>query len=285
MDKSLLFLEQIKYNLGYVDFDIIYKSICDLPDKAVPIAKIKKGTAIDRVRINKKGEVFNSITEINYITDNGVLDKLKFGRANKSKQAIFYGAIESTEIPQQRIVSYFETSEILHDLDKHDNIEEIFTVSRWIVKEDFDVIEMIFSDDAIKVSSDTKESYEIQLSRLTDESLKEHHIAQLRFFSNEFAKVEIDTPGDYKISAAYVDYLWNKTSFKGVTYPSVQLAYKGQNIALKPEYVDKYLDLEIVCMCKFERRNKINLPIEPCFKIVTDFGIDKKNFVWADYNE
>jgi hypothetical protein len=285
MHKSLQFLEQIMHNLHYVDYDIIYNVIRDMPDKAIPIAKIKKGAPIDRVRINKNGQIFNSISEINYITDSKVLESLEFGRANKAKQGVFYGAIESNEISQHRIVSYFETSEILKDLDKFDTIEEIFTVSRWIVKEEFQVIEMIFSDEAIKASIDTKSSYDFQLLKLADESLKEHYIAQLKFFSNEFAKVEIDTTDDYKISSAYINYLWDNTSFKGVTYPSVKSLYKGQNIALKPECVDKYLELELVCMCKFERKNNTDLPIEPCFKIATDFGIDKMNFKWEDYNE
>ena len=284
MYKSLLFLEQAKNNLRNIDYNIIYKAICDMPN-ALTKAKIRKGEAIDRVRINNCDNPFNSISDISYITDYKVLEKLEFGRANKEKQGIFYGAIESSEIRNQRIVSYFETSKIFSESDQYDTIEEVFTVSRWIVKEEFEVIQIVFSDETLTACKEIKEFHDYHLSFLKGNPYREYYLHQLRFISNEFSKVKIKTLDDYKISAAYANYIWNNTNIKGIIYPSVQSKYKGQNIALTPDCVDKYLELKLVCMCKFERRNNIDLPIKPPFKIVTDFGINKKKFIWENYFE
>jgi len=150
---TLTYLEQIRYNLEYADYNIICMSIADLRDKFVPTALLKKGWYIDRVRVNKNNEVFTNIEQVSYIHDQNVLENyVTFGRANEPKQAVFYGAIESPAIQEPRAVAYFETSELLKELDKHDNIEEIFTVSRWIILEDIEVIEIIFSDEALKVN-------------------------------------------------------------------------------------------------------------------------------------
>jgi hypothetical protein len=78
--------------------------------------------------------------------------------------------------------------------------------------------------------------------------------------------------------------MWNCEKFKlwGVTYPSVMNNYVGQNVALKPEAVDKYLTLEEVYMFKFERINKENLPIK-CIKLATDLGENQMKFKWKDF--
>ena len=150
---TLTYLEQVRHNLEYVDYDIVCKSIADLRDKFVPTALLKKGCYIDRVRINNNNEIFTNKEQVSYIHDKNILENyVTFGRANEPKQEIFYGAIESPEIQQPRIVAYFETSEILKELDKYDNIEEIFTLSRWRILEDIEIVEMIFSEEALKVS-------------------------------------------------------------------------------------------------------------------------------------
>ena len=107
---------------------------------------------------------------------------------------------------------------------------------------------------------------------------------QARFFSNEFARNDIGK-GEaykYKISAAYINYIWQKSHLKGITYPSVQTNYLGQNVALLPELVEKYLELVSVGMFKFEKKNGLYTPIDS-FRVATDLGKDKMDFQWYDY--
>jgi hypothetical protein len=107
---TLTFLEQIRHNLEYVDYEMICKSIADLKHKFVPTALLKKGCYIDRVRINTNSEVFSNIEQVSYIHDKDVLENyVNFGRANEPKQAVFYGAIVSPKVEHPRVVAYFET--------------------------------------------------------------------------------------------------------------------------------------------------------------------------------
>jgi hypothetical protein len=283
---SMTFLEQIKDNLEYVDYELIYQSIADLKDKSVPTALIKKDWFIDRVRINKPCEIFSNIEQVCYIHDQDVLEKhVGFGRANEPKQAVFYGSIISPQIKQPMVVAYFETSELLKELNKHENVEEVFTLSRWTILENIEVIEMIFSDEALKVNEYTRLSLEHQIKKYKHLPLADHYEHQMKFFSNEFARKDIGKEElfKYKITAAYSNYLWRNSHLKGITYPSIQSNYLGQNVALLPEIVDKYLKLECVGMFKFERINGQNMPID-CFKIATDLGDKQMNFSWQEYN-
>lgn len=289
MNYSLRFLDDVKDRLEFVPYEHIYQAIADMRDKFIPSAIIKKGAYIDRVRIHKKpDDKFYREADVSYIHDQDIIDKyIMFGRANKEKQAVFYGAIESPEIKQPRVVAYFETSPVLKELDKHDDIVEFFTVSRWRVMEDIEVVEMIFSDEALKVSQYANMSLENQLKNYRDLPLAAEYEEQGRFFSNEFARSDV-RPGEdykYKITSAYANYIWDQTHLKGITYPSVQSRYLGQNIALLPEIVDKALQLETpVGVFKFERTNKENLPID-CTEIAMDLGENNENFVWSAYDQ
>lgn len=287
MNSTLTFLNDVRDRLEYVPYEHIYQAIADMRDKFVPTAIIKKGAYIDRVRIHKNmNDFYHKEEEISYIHDKDIIEKyVGFGRANMEKQAVFYGAVVSPEIEQPRIVSYFETSPILKELEKHDNVVELFTVSRWRVLEDIEVAEMIFSDEALKVSAYAQMSLKNQLGNYKHLPLAKEYEEQGRFFSNEFARSDIRMGEDfkYKITSAYANYIWHKTHLKGITYPSVQSNYIGQNVALLPEVVDKALKLEPpVGVFKFERINGVNQPVDSTH-IAVDLGINNNAFVWKDY--
>lgn len=281
---SLNYLSQIRDNLEHVDFDLLKKSISDLRDKFVPVARLRKGYYIDRVRINKNGETFTRKDQINYITDPDTLEKyVGFGRANFPKQGIFYGAIPTPKIEYPRGTAYLETTDFFSCKPVADNFTEIFTSGRWIILEDIPVMEMIFSDEALKESEYAQASLKAQTEAIQNFKLKEHYIEQGKFFSNEFSRDDCKgIPDNYKISAAYSNYVWDNSDVKGVAYPSVRTDFKGQNVALLPELVDKYLKLEKVAMFKFERINGVNQPIDS-FKLATDLGKDQNDFQWFDY--
>ncbi|WP_343556322.1 hypothetical protein [Sphingobacterium sp.] len=287
MNDTLNFLTDVRDRLEYISYDQIYQAIVDMRDKFVPTAIIKKGAYIDRVRVHKKTtDVFSREEDVSYIHDKEIIKNfIGFGRANKEKQAIFYGAVESPKIKQPRIVAYFETSPILKELEKYHNISELFTVSRWRVLKDIEVVEMIFSDEALKVSNYTKISLEHQMQYYQHLLLAKEYEEQGRFFSNEFARSDV-RPGEdhkYKITSAYANFIWANTNLKGITYPSVQSAYLGQNVALLPEVVDTSLRLESpVGIFKFERIDGVNQPVD-CTHIAMDLGENNSAFVWQDY--
>lgn len=284
-NQTLTYLEQIRDNLEFVSYGTIYQKIAELRNKFIPTALLNKGWYIDRVRINKPGEIFTNSQQLSYVHDKDILDKyVDFGRANEPKQAVFYGSIYSHQIDQPLIVAYFETSEILKEIDKFDSIEEVFTLSRWTILEDIQVVEMIFSDQALEVNEYTQLSFKDQMTNYMHLPYASHYKEQGRFFSNEYARSDIKKQESfkYKITSAYSNYIWRNSHLKGITFPSVASRCLGQNVALLPELVDKYLKLEAVGMFKFEKKNGVHLPIS-CLKLATDLGKNCMNFNWYDY--
>ncbi|KLT64740.1 hypothetical protein [Pedobacter sp. BMA] len=286
MSPELAYLESLKNKLDTVTYKHVYDSIVQIPNKYVPSAILHINHYIDRVRINEGEKLFTNEQEVSYIHDPDVLSKyVDLGRSNAEHQAVFYGAIESLEIRQPRVVAYFETSKLFRNEEAlEDNIVELFTMSRWRIITEMEVVEMIFGKDAQKNSNYARTSVAEQMRRLPNEETKKYCQEQGEIFSEQFARKDVgeNESFKYKISSAYANYIWNRTSLKGITYPSVQSIYRGQNVALLPELVDKCLKLESVGVFKFERKNGYNLPVD-CIKVVTDFGKDNMNFTYVDY--
>lgn len=286
IDHELAFrnLEEVRNNLENIDFDyiveLIKNSLVKIPFST---AKLKPGMLIDRVRFNSPPEetLFKSEESVSYIKDKkAIADFLtEYGRANKPHEVIFYGAIESTKIPTQRVTAIFEKSELLESKDSVHLEGELYTLSRWEVIKEMEVVEVVFSDLAIKSNPDTKKAFEYHFNNIYNDPNREFFLRQLKFFSDEFAR-KINSDNDYKISVAYTDVALNHAGYSGIIYPSVKSDYKGQNVALKPSVIDNNLILKHVSTIRLHK-NK-----EKAFlnnhKYVSDFGVKNSKFTWSD---
>lgn len=238
-------------NLQEVSYDDIFNKLA-YELKIIPFvtAKLKKGNYIERGRINSPEEIFYSETDISYRTD--IENIKKYGRANCPKQSMFYGALKSDFIEYPRIVNLFEISGLFRDGDLISNGEFIFTVGKWKIKEDFEVVEIVFDKETIERIPDIKKAYEYHLNNIRQEFPEqvEEFENMLEFFSNEFAKKEISNDDDYKVSVVYTNMAINNRGHDGIIYPSVRTEGEGRNVVLPIEVVDKYLELEKVAMFK-----------------------------------
>ena len=291
MHPTLTYLEQIKHNLRFADYETIYQSILALHPKFVPTSLINEGHFIERARINYNGEVFTREDQVSYISDPHVIaEKVSFGRANLPKNSVFYGSIISPEIQLPRAVTYFETSSRVKELSLPGPFTEIFTVSRWRIKKTFQVAEIIYGEDykgkseyvrlALENQSKNLDTEILRLEKQSGVNYRDLFESQARFFCNEFSKTNIDAPDDYKISAAFSNYFFTLTPLKGVTYPSVPSGYQGQNVALTTETVDKHLVLEKVYQCKCVRLNNES-PLISVTDMVNEFGASNSDFQWV----
>ena len=285
MNVGIEYLSTLRNDLKDISYDKIYEIISEIKYKAVPTALLHSGRYINRVRINEEpNEIYSNIKKISYNSQAESVNKIDFGRANIPKQSIFYGSVD---LNNSLMTAYFETSQLQKNIDQYDNVEEVFTLGRWRVLSEIKILEKIFCKEALAVNEQVQQSFNAQLKKIKSKPLLfEYYKRQLEFFSDEFARNDIgrDESFKYKISSAYVNYMWNCEKFKllGVTYPSVMTDYIGQNVALKPEVVDEYLILEEVYMFKFERINKENLPIK-CIKLATELGKNQMEFKWKNF--
>jgi hypothetical protein len=236
--------------------EVSYDEIVDLLSNGIkripfPIAKLHKEHFIDRARKNENNKLYKHTDELSYIKDDYIIqNKLtKYGRANLPHQVMFYGALKTPYIQQERLTAIAESSDFFRNTQEKQFGKEYYTLSRWRIKEELQGIEIVFSDDALNNNEYIKKSYEKQKEFLINQKLTteeiDFYLDFLNFISNQFSK-RVNNHEEYKISVAYANIALSKPYNNFITYPSVQTEYWGENIALKPEIVDKYLE-PVIC--------------------------------------
>lgn len=264
MNQQLIFLQQIANQLQFADIDLICLAIKEMKNKPIPIAKVHTGHYIDRVTMHDKNFRAGNIQRLSYIKDSQILENKKvnceYGRANMPGESLFYGALFTEEIQHNRATAWSETTGMVFETNKN---EEYFTLSRWEIIEDFGIYECVFQSENHKPNTRVKESQTIQEEFLNniaanDSNLINDALEQLKFFSDQFAKrVNRKTPYEYKITASFTNNILNHNQNAGlvwgITYPSVQSALMGQNIALLPSAVHKFLKFKQANVLKAER--------------------------------
>lgn len=280
--KALNDLKKLSNNLETVDYshiiDLIANSIRFVP---ITLAKLHKGTFIDRVRMNKSDALFTKEADISYIKNKNVIDNCltEFGRANKPHEVMFYGAIESTQIDNQGVTALVETCDFIKDINSVCIKGQLFTISRWEVLEELTIAEMVFSDNALSVNPDTQKAFSFHNEKFKEHPMRELALLQLQFFCNQYAR-QIGTHEDYKISVAYTQLQLSKLDLAGITYPSVAAEYKGQNIVLKPKIVDEFLKLKGVCTKILYKNGSKSFAAN--HKCVSNIDADTSSFTWVD---
>lgn len=279
-------LEKITSELRNADLSkvsyqkVFYTLLNDL--KLIPFvtAKLKAGHHIERARLNEPNQIFYSEKDISYRTDFENIKK--YGRANFPGQSLFYGAIKTEHIDHPRIVNLLETSEMYRTADRKTDAEFVMTVGKWRIKQDFEVVESVFNKHNIATSPQIKASYEYHLEKIKKEIPDRLDDIEflLEFFSDEFAKKEIKTDSDYKVSVAYTELAINFKNLAGVTYPSVRTDYQGFNVALVMPAVENFLELEVAAMFKIYKKGVHTFMDNLAY--ATDFGEMKSNFQWID---
>jgi RES domain len=249
--------------LGALDLSTVpYADIKDLinTDIILPIlvTEVRAGNHIERIRINKQDEIFTKKKELFYRTDLGNIKT--FGRANSPGSSIFYGSVISSAIQLPRIVALAETDELLRSKDKGKIDQDlIMTVSKWEVKKNMRLAEMVFKKDRIASTPEIEKAYNFHLNAFRKNMPEEDVqmlISILEFYSEEFAKSEIISDTDYKISAAYAESAFEIGNVQGIIYPSVRTDYEGSNVALLPKTVDEHLQFEEALIIHVRIRGK-----------------------------
>lgn len=241
-------LKELSTQLDKVEYDdiidILKNSIKRIP---IPLSKLQANSNIDRVRKNIGETLFQNVDQLSYIKKQKIIDDYltEFGRANQPHQVIFYGAVETTNLKQQRITAIAETSELFQNPDGVNLNGEFYTVSRWTNKSELSIAEVVFSSEAIQINPDIKRAFEKQteFAKQVGQDDLEFYTDFLVFISNQFARPK-QTHNDYKISTAYTNLVLKHPGVQGIAFPSVQTKYVGVNVAFEPKIIDEYFSVK-----------------------------------------
>ncbi len=206
-----------------------------------------------------------NITDISYIPE----DKLdlieKFGRVNKPKESMFYGALKLPTACTEAITkgNVFE-----------DASSTMLSVGVWKFETPLKLVEIPHSEKYFKSFYDEVnfKSEKIQLDHIreTNQKLRDKigndtYYEQLMFFADAFARWDIKEDNQYMLSNYFADRAFNKIpgypmqdDIDGIIYPSIAFSYQETNIVLKPEVVKekmKFISALQIWLVSFLKNN------------------------------
>lgn len=203
---------------------------------------IYSGSGLIRQRVNKKGEDFDNVSELNYPPFDCVIG---YERANVPYQPMFYACsfpadYNDENTPPPRVISLQETSSFFRD--KSASGIERSTVSRWEVVKDLELVALPFLADYTMACKDIKTIKDDWNEAVKTNTLNQDGLELVEYMAREIGKTFKRNVDYFKI-ANFVNYLLNvneKTNgVDGIIYPSVPAAGSGFNVAIKPTVVNE----------------------------------------------
>ncbi|SRX54538.1 hypothetical protein [Aequorivita sp. CIP111184] len=189
-------------------------------------------------------KLFESSQDLSYRTDILNIDKL--GRANESGQGLFYcNDNENQKTGITEIVSIFRGNE--------NSEEEVLTIGAWDVNENL-TLAMILPSEQIIGNNKDFDMMKADFNRFEESPEFEDLKIFNEFLANEFTLDIEKHNSNYKISCAFAMYIKEQIpEVDGIMYASVKSEYKGVNIVLWPEVVDKKLEFVAARKTVFKR--------------------------------
>ena len=209
---------------------------------------------------NKEDDPFEGISDISYIQEKD-LDLIEnFGRLNKKRESMFYGALNAS-------TACVETITKGEDFKGSGSV--MVVVGTWKFDSTLKLAEMPYSEKYWKLyTRETKIKSEV----LTEDFIRERNQEiKLKFenslsyeiltlFGDAFANFEIKQDSDYYLSNYFADRIFSRLpgykcdNIDGIIYPSIPHSYQELNVVLKPEVVEqklKFIDATQVWVVHF----------------------------------
>src|ERR1700730_13830104 len=184
----------------------------------IAAVRYKKGIYINRMR---KCDQPTQIRDITYPP----AQLTSIGRANEEGKPLFYGSI-GKNVP-------------LFELDP--SIGDKIAISTWKTKEDIILTQIGFTKDTA-VQLQTVRNFEERSFVQSMKAFRETNQAIYNFFAQCFTqKIPPEESHRYKLTVAIANWLISGSEFAGILYPTIRMSGNADNVALKPEVVDRAL--------------------------------------------
>jgi len=284
MEKIVIYLEN---NLNEIEhllslpanqdrFDACLNFFYPIIDNIPLVVNYLSNIPIIRARPNYNEEVFSEDYQISYNSRNK--GKIKAGRFNDIEEPIFYGClpVKNEGIDQGLSASLESCKELISIIDAP-KIQDM-TLSEWVIKTPFPVINLCFNDEHLKGNPEIKKVFDDYIL-----DLRENFSPQVSRFIQRFLVFISDLSSSNKFENCYyvltalfkvIDYYFHKVlkqPFHGIIYPSAMSESKGLNIALLPKTVDDFLYPNHVIMFRYfkvkDELRYVSYPISDVAKV------------------
>lgn len=260
LEKAEIFINELRNvdleNTSLEEIDNLINSVFKyIP---FPTGSINRGEFLYRARVNENENEFENVSQLGLKIRSNDLDS-NYGRANRPNESIFYCSDNFG----------LACAEVLHNVTDSFNRKikiAVTTVSVWETLKTINITPLFYSKPVLELRKEVanikdKLSKHYRSNKLFKEETLDVSDLIFEFFCDEFLKNEIRAPYDYKFSVWYMWKLkrmndlissnFKENKFDGIVYPGVAMKYRGDNIALIADDLDKKIKFktafELIC--------------------------------------
>ncbi len=167
---------------------------------------------------------------------------VRFGRVNRIGKPVFYASAS-------RNVVFFE---------QRVKVGDTITVSRWRTKKKMIVNNIGYTPEVFQTLGSNRQCPIWGKDKIDPRMNSETNVLIRQFFADEFTRIIEDESKNhylYKLSIAIGEKFWHGDLFQGIIYPSLAMKANSDNITVKSECVDEYLELEEIEHIRIDKKN------------------------------
>ena len=176
-----------------------------------------------------------------------------YQRASTPSNTMFYAGLVQPEftpdgfLAMGRLIGLMESYPPMRDKTSI-GIKRI-AIRKWSNTRELHLAAIVFHNQFAEENPQTTFLYNAFRGHVGDiPELEEKSLLVTDYLASEFAKDSIASQFDYMISAIFSEICVEK-GFDGIIYPSVRTIGKGLNVAIRPEFVDAYMELRSAGIC------------------------------------
>lgn len=227
--------------------------INEFDEKPYSFSRREAANWIYRARIVKQGEpCWTNVSDLTYIPKDKLHQITRHGRLNKPGQSVFYGSLGLWEAS----IETYAKGENMDLVMSGVPVEVV--VGAWSLTEQVTFAQIPLPVEYVRKFMETPiikaldlqfnmEQIEAQAAHVRGMINDDAEYKKLTYFSEAFARHEINDHREYMVSNYYADRVWNLIDgyptdhVDGIMYYGLPSSYQKLNVAMLPEMVDKKL--------------------------------------------
>lgn len=222
-----------------------------------------------RARTLKDNETVRVVKDLSYCPHQF---NTTYQRASTPNKTMFYSVLVQPEFTPNGFLAMGRATGLLESWplmrDKASKDVQRIAYGKWTNTRDMRLAAIVYKDQFADNNPKTEmlqkafKRHVQQLQGFADETL-----AITALLADEYSKEPIPAQYDYMLSAIFTEIAIEK-GFDGILYPSVRTAGQGLNVAITPDFVDRYMELRAAGECTVLKNGELTVVLNDTVAII-----------------
>lgn len=195
-----------------------------------------------------------------------------YQRASTPTKTMFYGGLVQPEftpdgfLAMGRLIGLLESMPFMRD--KESKAIKRIAFGKWTNTMDMKLAAIVYNEQFSKKNPKTEflnDAFNLHVKGVQE--IYEKSLMVTSYLASEYAKEDIKEHFDYMVSAIFSEIAIEK-GFHGVLYPSVRTSGQGLNVAIMPDFVDKYMELRSAGECTVYKNKDHSIVLNDTVSII-----------------